>query len=101
MEIDLNENAQKKLEQLAEEQGRPVADVINDWLSGESVSASNGDASSRASTEFHDVDTDLDRLITSQGVSPQRFDDLVGDFWPEDEPVDEFLSARKEWRSKE
>ena len=101
MEIDLNENAHKKLEKLAKDQGRPVADVLNGLLCGESVPASNGDGSSNASTDFHDSDTDLDQLISSQGVAPQRFDDLVGDFWPEAESVDDFLSARKGWRSKE
>ena len=40
-----------------------------------------------------------DELIAQQGKGP--IDDasiLLGDFWPEDEPVEEFLAALREWR---
>ena len=41
----------------------------------------------------------VDELIAQQGkgpVSDTRI--LLGDFWPEDEPVEEFLAALHEWR---
>jgi hypothetical protein len=41
----------------------------------------------------------LEVLARVQGVSPvERFSDLLGDFWPEDESVDDFLKARERWR---
>lgn len=41
----------------------------------------------------------LEELAEVQGVSPvENFEDLLGDFWPEDESVDDFLEARERWR---
>lgn len=41
----------------------------------------------------------LEELARDQGVSPvNNFDDLIGDFWPEEENVDDFLAARERWR---
>ena len=38
-------------------------------------------------------------LAARQGVRPvERFEDLLGDFWPEDETADEFIAAVREWR---
>jgi len=43
---------------------------------------------------------DLDRLALSQGVQTiTDFDSLLGDFWPEDEAVDDFISQLRLWRS--
>ena len=40
-----------------------------------------------------------DELIAQQDKGPiQDPKTLLGDFWPEDEPVEEFLSALREWR---
>jgi hypothetical protein len=42
---------------------------------------------------------DLIALAREQGVKPvERFEDLLGDFWPEDERVDDFLEARRQWQ---
>jgi hypothetical protein len=42
---------------------------------------------------------DLDTLAREQGVGPVvNFDDLLGDFWPEDETADEFIAAVRRWR---
>jgi hypothetical protein len=41
----------------------------------------------------------LDELIAQQGKCPiQDPTILLGDFWPEDEPIEEFLSALRVWR---
>ena len=41
----------------------------------------------------------LEELAREQGVSPVADPKAVrGDFWPEDESVDDFLEARKRWR---
>lgn len=46
-----------------------------------------------------DANPTVDELIAQQGKSPiidPR--SLMGDFWPEDEPIERFLSALREWR---
>ena len=48
--------------------------------------------------DFHANPT-VDELIAQQGKGPDgdpRI--LLGDFWPEDEPIEEFLVALREWR---
>jgi hypothetical protein len=46
-----------------------------------------------------DANPTVDELIAQQGKGP--ISDpmaLLGDFWPEDEPVEAFLAALHEWR---
>jgi hypothetical protein len=41
----------------------------------------------------------VDELIASQGVTfPRDPRDLIGNFWPEEESIDDFLAAVREWR---
>ena len=41
----------------------------------------------------------LEQLIAEQGVTPiQNIDELVGDFWPEDEGPDDFVNWLREQR---
>lgn len=41
----------------------------------------------------------IDELIAEQGVMfPRDPRELLGDFWPADESVDDFLCALREWR---
>ena len=43
--------------------------------------------------------TTIDELAKTQGVTPIRsIDDLWGDFWPEDESVDDFIDTIRLWR---
>ncbi|MEW6209011.1 MAG: hypothetical protein AB1631_11635 [Acidobacteriota bacterium] len=44
----------------------------------------------------------LKKLIEEQGTKPLSVDELraMGDVWPEDESVDEFLAERERWRSE-
>jgi hypothetical protein len=38
-------------------------------------------------------------LAEEQGVKPvEKFEDLLGDFWPEDESIDDFLETLYQWR---
>ncbi len=46
---------------------------------------------------FEDT-ADPETLAKNQGVPAATFDDLLGDFWPEDEEPEEFTSALGEWR---
>jgi hypothetical protein len=42
---------------------------------------------------------ELDSLAISQGAPlAVRFEDLIGDFWPEDETCDEFIATLRQWR---
>ena len=42
---------------------------------------------------------EIEALAREQGVSYNtKFEDLLGDFWPEDESVEDFLEARRRWR---
>jgi hypothetical protein len=41
----------------------------------------------------------LEELASAQGVSfPRDPRELIGDFWPEEESIDDFLRALREWR---
>jgi len=40
----------------------------------------------------------IDELISEQGVEfPRDPQELLGDFWPQEESVDDFLAALREW----
>jgi len=41
----------------------------------------------------------IPELMAAQGVTfPRDPQDYLGDFWPEDESIDDFLAALHEWR---
>jgi hypothetical protein len=41
----------------------------------------------------------VDELIADQGVAfPRDPNDLLGDFWPQEESINDFLAALREWR---
>jgi hypothetical protein len=41
----------------------------------------------------------IEELIAEQGVEfPRDPRELLGDFWPEEESVDDFLAELREWR---
>jgi hypothetical protein len=41
----------------------------------------------------------VDELIADQGVAfPRDPNDLLGDFWPQEESINDFLAALQEWR---
>jgi hypothetical protein len=46
-----------------------------------------------------DADPSLDEIIAQQGKGPiTDLSVLHGDFWPEEESIEEFLAALHEWR---
>lgn len=52
-----------------------------------------------AKNPFFDTKIDIDRLAEEQGVGiVADFDALLGDFWPDNETIDDFLAARQRWR---
>ena len=55
--------------------------------------------SSRDPRHNFDADPSLDEIINQQGKGPTTDLSLLrGDFWPEDEPIEDFLAALHEWR---
>lgn len=49
-----------------------------------------------------DVNKKLESLILEQKVVPlKKFDDVLANFWPEDESADEFITNLKKWRKEE
>jgi len=50
------------------------------------------------SGEAFEEATDPESLARGQGVSSADFDELLGDFWPEEEGPEEFTAALGEWR---
>ena len=41
----------------------------------------------------------VDELMADERVAfPRDPQDLLGDFWPEEESIDDFLAALREWR---
>ena len=44
---------------------------------------------------------DLEALAAQQGVKPvTNIDELYGDFWPEDEDINEFVATIRRWRKE-
>ncbi len=61
----------------------------------------NGDLESRYERDytFFDAETNLESLAESQQVEEvKEFSQLIGDFWPEDENLDQFIEKVREWR---
>lgn len=43
---------------------------------------------------------DIDQLAIEQGVPENSLENLNGDFWPEDEDIDEFIATIRQWRNE-
>jgi len=57
------------------------------------------DTNDRSSSDFYSVCTELEELAAHEGIAVvTNFDDLLGDFWPEDESEEEFNSTVRKWR---
>jgi hypothetical protein len=53
---------------------------------------------SAARNRIGEVHPTIDELVAAQGVVfPRDPSELLGDFWPEEESIDDFLSAMREW----
>jgi len=44
---------------------------------------------------------DIDQLAIEQGVPENSLENLNGDFWPEDEDIDEFIAKVRQWRQED
>jgi hypothetical protein len=54
---------------------------------------------SLAETYIREGHPAIDELVAEQKLRfPRDPQDLLGDFWPEEESIDDFLAALREWR---
>jgi predicted DNA-binding protein len=91
--IELSPEVEKRLEVAAERQGQSVTDYARHVLEEAVWEAEDPYRGIRRGTP-----EELQQLFDSQGVKPiTDINQLKGDFWPEDESVDDFMAARKEW----
>ncbi len=91
MKISLNLRHEKRLLELAQQSGKTAEAVAGELLE-EALFAKNQTPSTETgsppvpSLAFHGASTNLDCLISALGVKPvERFEDLLGDFWPDEE----------------
>lgn len=74
--------------------GNTMADEVSDVEEEQSSEQSSEQSKARAR---------LRRLILQRGITPITVDQLraMGDLWPEDESVDDFIAAVRRWRDEE
>ncbi len=83
----------------AKETGADVSsETVHMGLYGASASPESERRRITTSMDFYSL-PDVEALARKQGVpSNTKFEDLLGDFWPEDQSVEDFLEARRRWR---
>jgi predicted RNase H-like HicB family nuclease len=85
-----------KTEEAALEDARMALESTSESGDGE---AQNGAEDPEGTPRPFDARPDLAALASEQGVEPaDDFDALLGDFWPEGEDADKFVSALRTWR---
>jgi hypothetical protein len=102
--IELPPELERRLEKEAARCGQDAGDfarsVLEERLAslpGEAPAVSPGlpGALPRATLE------EVQAFLRAEGARPvERLEDLRGDFWPEDESVDDFLAARRRWQQE-
>lgn len=77
--------------------------VYRDALQEESViPMPRPDAGASEQLYAFDALPDLEDLAEARGVQPiNDIDELVADFWPEDESIDDFIATVQRWRDEE
>lgn len=71
-------------------------------MTSKDVTADESSTEEKLSPEQIRARERLKKLIEERGVKPLDAETLraMGDVWPEDESVDEFLAERERWRSE-
>jgi len=80
--VNLSESLGRKAKAAAALRGETVSDVVREALA-----------------EYIAEGTEAQECRAGQPI--QELDDLRAQFWPEDEPVDDFVSAVREWRHRD
>jgi hypothetical protein len=104
--IELSPELERRLEQAAARSGQTLSEYVRLILERD-LTAASGRVPKDEPPSAPDLLAGIRRrsaeeliaLARQQGAKPaERFEDLLGDFWPEDESVDDFLEARRQWQ---
>jgi hypothetical protein len=101
--IDLSPDLERRLAQQAARHGQTPADyaraAIEEKLATAGSAGEGGSENPLYSGLPRRDPAELADLARQQGAPVAvRFEDLLGDFWPEDESTDEVLETLREWR---
>jgi hypothetical protein len=97
--IDLSPDLERRLQREAEKHGQGVGDYARRVLEASLASPPEAPRASAWADLPQRAPEELDALAASQGAPlAVRFDDLIGDFWPEDESADEVVATIRRWR---
>lgn len=99
LRIEMPPELERRLRQEAEKHGRDAEEYARTLLEGSLAEAATTARPPAWEGLPRRRPEDLDALAQAQGAPlAVRFDDLIGDFWPEDESCDEFIAAVRQWR---
>jgi len=87
---------------LSEERAEAVLAYLNGEVGGEALEdrgRKSGALLVAGRAFFSKPPRTWQQLAAEQGVAPvASVDEVIGDFWPQDESIDGFLAAVREWR---
>jgi plasmid stability protein len=97
--IDLPQELAQRLEEEAARHGQAPAEYARAALEEKLAAAGSGPEGSLYAGLPRRSPRELIDLARQQGAPVAvRFEDLLGDFWPENESADEFMATLREWR---
>jgi predicted transcriptional regulator len=97
--IELSQELARRLEEEAARHGQEPAEYVRAALEEKLAAAGPGREASLYAGLPRRSPRELVELAQQQGAPVAvRFEDLLGDFWPEDESADEFIATLREWR---
>jgi hypothetical protein len=106
--VSIKAELREFVEQLNEEQAAQALAVLQHYLDGDEATEEHtedplgqrmGPLNVSGSEFFSQQPKSLKELAAEQGVKPiTSIDELRGDFWPDDESIDEFVKTIRRWR---
>jgi hypothetical protein len=97
--IELPPELERRLQEEAEKRGQKVGDYARMVLEAGLGARPKETGESIWKGLPRRAPEELDALARSQGAPlAVRTEDLIGDFWPEDESCDEFIATVRRWR---
>jgi hypothetical protein len=90
-----------KLEETAKHTSATMNETVHMGIQDASASPESERRHIAQSMDFYSP-SDVEALARKHGVSSNtKFEDLLGNFWPEDDSVEDFLAARERWRRED
>src|SRR5262249_26619936 len=100
--INVKPELEHRLQQEAAKRGQAVEEYAGALLEATLAMPSGADAGSAGAGLPRRAPEELDAIATAQGAPlAARFEDLIGDFWPEGETCDEFIATLRQWRRED